>query len=87
MTVNSGAYTHWELLTLVTIIFYFGTVFFVNENKIRWCTLGNSIGFLLYNIVNMNIAAVAQVLSIISIVVALIRFRKKKAPEINTNQE
>ena len=89
MTIKSGTYTHWEFITLVTTFFYFGTVFFVNENKIRWCTLGNSAGFLLYNIVNSNIAAIAQVLSIISTVVALIRFREKKGAgkELNINQE
>ena len=82
MSVNDGSFTPLEFITLITLLFYFGTVFFKSERVIRYCTLGNSVGYLVYNLAHMNIAAVSQLLSIISTVVALIRFREKKVPPL-----
>jgi len=78
ITVRSGNFKLIELLPFVALIFYFGTVFFLKERNIRLCTMGNSVAFLIYNLCYMNVAAVAQILSIISTVIALIRYREKK---------
>jgi hypothetical protein len=48
------------------------------ERDMRLCTLGNSIIYFTYDSINLNIAAIAKLFNIISVVIALIRYRKKK---------
>ena len=75
---DSGTPIYLDLMTFVATIFFIGIVLLPRERDIRLCTLGNSLVYFTYDTINLNIAAIAKLFSIISVIVALIRYRKKK---------
>lgn len=75
---ENGTPLYLDLLVLIATIFFIGTVLLPKERDMRLCTLGNSMIYFAYDIINLNIAAIAKLFSIISVIVALIRYRKKK---------
>ena len=77
-SLGNGTPLYLDLMTLVATIFFMGIVLLPRERDMRLCTLGNSLIYLTYDIINLNIAAIAKLFSIISVIVALIRYRKKK---------
>lgn len=77
-SLGNGTPLYLDLMTLVATIFFMGIVLIPRERDMRLCTLGNSLIYFTYDIINLNIAAIAKLFSIISVIVALIRYRKKK---------
>ena len=69
-----------DILPFFGIITFLCSVFVSKERDVRIFTLLNALVYLVYNLLHLNIAALSQVLMIISVVIALIRYREKKAP-------
>ena len=78
LSFRNGTPLYLDLLILVATIFFIGTVLLPKERDIRLCTLGNSIIYFTYDTINLNIAAIAKLFSIISVIVALIRYRSRE---------
>lgn len=66
----------FPLLGTITFLF---SVFLPKERDVRIFTFANSLVYCIYNAINLNVAAVSQVLAMISVIVALIRYREKKS--------
>ena len=75
---QNGTPLYLDLMTFAATIFFIGIVLLPKERDMRLCTLGNSVIYFTYDTINLNIAAVAKMFSIISVIVALIRYRNKK---------
>ena len=75
---SNGTPLYLDLMTFVATIFFIGIVLLPKERDMRLCTLGNSVIYFTYDTINLNIAAVAKMFSIISVIVALIRYGKKE---------
>ena len=74
---RNGTPFYLDLMTFVATLFFLGQVLLPRERDIRLCMLGNSFVYFLYDSINFNVAAVAKLFNIISVIVALIRYRKK----------
>ena len=75
---KNGTPLYLDLMTFAATIFFIGIVLLPKERDMRLCTLGNSIIYFTYDSINLNIAAIAKLLNIISVVIALIRYRTGK---------
>ena len=74
---TNGTPLYLDLMTLAATVCFVASVFLPKERDIRLATLGNGFIYFVYNIINLNISALAMLFSMISIVVALIRYREK----------
>jgi hypothetical protein len=77
VSFKNGTPLYLDIMTLVATLLFFGQVFCKKERDIRLCILGNSAVYFMYDSINLNIAAVAKLFNIISVVIALIRYRNK----------
>lgn len=77
-SLKNGTSLYLDLLILIATIFFIGIVLLPKERDIRICTLGNSIIYFAYDTINLNIAAIAKLFSIISVIIALIRYRSRE---------
>ena len=81
LAVRVGTASWLDVWTLLGTVTFLGSVFVKRERDIRLFTFANSLAYCIYNVLNLNVAAVSQVLTMISVVVALIRYRKPKNGE------
>ena len=69
--------TWYDVLPLVGTLFWLASVLQRNENRLRWILLVSSAAWIIYGIITAAYASVlADVLTIASTVIALIRYRK-----------
>ena len=86
---GAGAYLSAQLgqLSWLELFPFFGTVTFIfsvllpKERDVRIFSFLNALVYCIYNLIYLNIAALSQVLTMISIIVAMIRYREKKDPD------
>ena len=78
LSFKNGTPIYLDLMTLAATVFFIGQVLIPSEREIRLCTLGNSVIYFIYDTLNLNIAAIAKLFTVISVIVALIRYRKTK---------
>lgn len=70
--------THIDILPFVSSMFWLSSMLQRDENRLRWLLMGNTVGWAIYGIVMAAYTGlIASVFSIVSISIALIRFRKK----------
>ena len=81
-SLKNGTSLYLDLLILIATIFFIGIVLLPKERDMRLCTLGNSIIYFTYDTINLNIAAIAKLFSIISVIVALIRYRSREKKQL-----
>ena len=74
---ENGTPLYLDIMTLVATVCFVASVFLPKERDIRICTFLNSFIYFIYDIINLNLALVAKLFNMISVVVALIRYRKK----------
>ena len=74
---ENGTPIYMDIMILVATLFFFGQVFLPRERDIRLCILGNSLVYFVYDSINLNVAAVAKLFNIISVIIALIRYRNQ----------
>ena len=78
ISVRLGTASWLDVFPLLGTITFLFSVFLPKERDVRIFTFANSLVYCIYNIINLNVAAVSQVLAMISVVIALIRYREKK---------
>ena len=76
-SLESGAPLYLDLMTFVATVFFVGQVLLPRERDIRFCSLGNALIYFVYDCINLNIAAVAKLFTVLSVLIALIRYRRK----------
>lgn len=81
LTVRDGTASWLDVWTLLGTVTFLGSVFVKKERDVRLFTFANSLSYCIYNALNLNVAAVSQVLTMISVVIALIRYRETKNKE------
>ena len=74
---TNGTPLYLDLMTLAATVCFVASVFLPKERDIRLATLGNGFIYFIYNIINLNISAVAMLFGMISVIVALVRYRDK----------
>ena len=74
---KNGVPNYLDAFTLVATVFFLGQVFLPKERDMRLCTAGNSLMYVLYDGINLNVAVFAKLFAMVSAIVALIRYRKK----------
>ena len=72
---TNGTPLYLDLMTLAATVCFVASVFLPKERDIRLATLGNGFIYFIYNIINLNISAVAMLFGMISVIVALVRYR------------
>jgi len=84
ISVSNGTASPLHLIPLFALAFFISSVLVKKEQMMRLFTLGNATVYLIYNIIFMNIALIAHAFTIISVIIALIRYRKEPTKtEIN----
>lgn len=82
LAAQMGVISWLDALPFLGIVTFICSVFVPKERDVRVFTLLNALVYLVYNALNLNVAAVSQVLTIISVVVALVRYREKKETSV-----
>jgi hypothetical protein len=67
-----------DFMPLAATAFFVASVFMPKERNMRLCSLCNAIIYTIYDIIIPNTAVVAQIFTVISILIALFRYREKK---------
>jgi nucleoside recognition membrane protein YjiH len=78
VSLRSGSASWMDLMPLLATVCFVGSVFLPKERDIRLCTFANSAIYFVYDIINLNLAATAKLFNMISVVVALVRYREKR---------
>lgn len=78
ISARMGIASWMDVLPFFGVLTFVISVYVPKERDVRIFTLLNALVYLVYNALNMNIAAVSQVLTILSVIVALVRYREGK---------
>jgi hypothetical protein len=81
ISARMGIASWLDILPFFGVLTFIISVYVPRERDVRIFTLLNALVYLVYNALNMNIAAVSQVLTIISVIVALVRYRERASVE------
>jgi hypothetical protein len=77
LSAKNGRASWLDVLPLVATVFFIVSMLILNEQHIRLCTFCNSSIYIVYHTIYRNIGVLAQVFSIISVSIALYRYRDK----------
>lgn len=80
----NGSASLYDLIPLVASIFFLVSVFMHRENHMRLCQLGTASLDVVYDVVIPNTAIIAHSFTVVSILIAVYRYRKQQKPT-NTN--
>ena len=78
LAARMGKASWLDVFPFLGTVAFLGSVFFTKGREIRISTFANNLIYFAYNIINLNVTAVSQLITMISVVIALIRFRDKK---------
>ena len=78
ISAQVGAATWLDVFPVLGTVAFLGSVLCKREQTIRKFTFVNCLIYFVYNIINLNVTAVSQLIAMISIVIALYRYREKK---------
>ena len=85
-SLRRGVPLYLDLMTFAATVLFLGSVLLPRERDIRLCSFGNSFIYFVYDCINLNVAAVAKLINMVSLVIALIRYRKQDHPSDPRNQ-
>ena len=77
ISVHNGTASPLHLIPLLALAFFIASVLATKEQLMRLFIIGNSAVYVVYDLIFPNVAVFAFVFTIISAVIALIRYRKK----------
>ena len=77
LSVKNGTASWFDVMPLVATGFFVASMLVKKENNIRLCTLGNASIYVAYHIIFKSLGVLAQAFELISILIALYRYRKK----------
>lgn len=79
LSVRAGTISWMDIFPFFGIVTFIFSVFVPKERDVRIFTLLNALVYFIYNLLNLNIAAISQMLTMISVVIAMIRYREGKS--------
>ena len=79
--IANGTASALDLMTLGSTIFFIGHVLSEKEKNMRLFYLGNNAIFMVYDLINLNITALAKGFSFVSTLIAIYRFKDIKKTE------
>lgn len=85
LSVRAGTAGPMDALPLLGTVFFVLSVFVPREQQTRACSFGNSLVYFIYDILHLNIAATAKLFNMASLVVAMLRYRKR--PDTGEDEE
>lgn len=74
---SNGTPFYLDAMTLAATVFFIGSTLLPRERDMRLCTFANSLIYFAYDLINLNVAFLAKLFAMISVVVALYRYRDK----------
>ena len=77
ISVNEGTASPLHLIPLIALAFFIATVLFKKEQIMRLCTLGNAAVYVVYHSIYGNVSVLAHIFTVVSVIIALFRYRKK----------
>jgi len=78
LSLLGGTASALDLLPLLATAFFVASVFMPRERNMRLCMLGNATVYIIYNAILFNSAIFAHIFTVVSILIALFRYREKK---------
>lgn len=75
ISVINGKATLLDFIPLVATFFFIATTIAKKEKYMRLCLLGNYSSYIVYHVFLQNVAVIAQVISAVSVVIALHRYK------------
>ena len=78
LAARAGSSSWLDIFPFFGIVTFILSVLLPKERDVRIFTFANSLVYFIYNTINLNIAALSQLLTMISVVIALVRYREKK---------
>lgn len=78
LAAGAGTLSFMDAFPFFGTVTFLLSVFLPKERDVRIFTFANSFVYFIYNVINLNVAAASQLLTMISVVIALVRYRKKK---------
>lgn len=78
ISARMGMASWMDILPFFGVLTFIISIYVPKERDVRIFTFLNALVYLVYNALNLNVAAISQVLTMISIIVALVRYREKK---------
>lgn len=75
---KSGTPIYFDIMSLLATLCFIGITLLPKERDIRICTLSNMLIYFIYDLINLNVAALGKLFGVISTVIAMIRYREKK---------
>ena len=81
LAARMGKASWLDIFTFLGTLTFLGSVFFKKGRDIRISTFANNLVYFIYNVINLNVTAVSQLITMISVIIALIRYRGKKEAE------
>ena len=84
ISVHNGTASPLHLIPLLALAFFIASVLAPKENLMRWFIIGNSAVYVVYDLITPNVAVFAFIFTIVSAVIALIRYRKSSPKATKT---
>ena len=89
LSCAAGTASVLDILPLIATALFVASVLVSREQLMRLCSLGNASTYVIYNAIFKNSAIFAHIFTIISLLIALFRYRKQGKPkkEAETEQQ
>jgi multisubunit Na+/H+ antiporter MnhF subunit len=78
IAAKTGNSSWLDIFPFFGIVTFILSVLLPRERDVRIFTFANSFVYFVYNTINLNIAALSQLFTMISVAVAMFRYREKK---------
>ena len=78
LSLKAGTASWLDILPLIATAFFVGKMLLPRERDMRICLLGNAVVYTVYHTIYKNSGVFAHIFTIISVIVALYRYREKK---------
>ena len=78
LSFKAGTASWLDVMPLIATAFFVAKMLLPKERDIRLCLLGNALVYTVYHTIFKNLGVLAHIFSIISVLIALYRYREKK---------
>ena len=77
LSVRSGTVSWMDAMPLLATAFFVLSVFVPKEQHTRFWSFGNSLVYFIFDLLHLNIAALAKMFNMTSLIIAMLRYRKR----------
>jgi hypothetical protein len=83
LSVQGGTASWMDAMPLLATAFFVLSVFVPKEQHTRFWTFCNSLVYFIFDLLHLNVAALAKLFNMTSLVIAMLRYRKRPQTEKN----